>query len=154
MKTILFGFILISAILTVGSCGPMNKVGESSEKRVVGTVGSSSSSKNNLFYVFTSPIDPSSLAYTSPKRGDNLYLIRFVHAPDLHTPSSNAQVSHITYWMPAMPEMGKEETQGVRQEDGSFRATLFFSMRGRWEVTLKIKDGEIEDEYVFETEIR
>ena len=133
--------VLILVIGVAFSCGPMNKPPSSVEKSVLGSVGSNNS-KNNLFSIITknsAPID----------FGENTFFIRCFHASDLQSAAPESKIK-ISYWMPAMPEMGKEEVEATRLPDGRFQATLFFSMAGTWEITLNVTEDSLQDEYVFE----
>lgn len=146
-----FGLGLISLIL-VTACGPMNsekisnaELGhtEKISKNVMNT-------QNNVFLVYMSPQGQNPPA--SLEVGDNTYLIHGVHAADLSNFSDQAKIT-ISYWMPDMPTMGKSDATAIRQNDGSYEVTLFYSMSGRWEITLTIQDENKQDNYVFETKL-
>jgi len=139
-KTVLISLIFISGVL-ISSCGPMNKLPSSDEKPVLGSIGATTS-KNNLFSVLTK----NSAALDM---GDNTFFIRCFRTSDLTSVSSDSKIN-VSYWMPSMPEMGKDEVEATLLPDGRFQATLFFSMAGTWEITLKITEGSLQDEYVFE----
>ena len=133
--------VLILVIGVAFSCGPMNKPPSSVEKSVLGSVGSNNS-KNNLFSILTKNSAPAEM-------GDNTFFIRCFHASDLKSTASESKIS-VSYWMPSMPEMGKDEVQATQLPDGRHEATLLFSMAGTWEITLKITEDSLQDEYVFE----
>lgn len=116
-----------------------------------GAAGNVNLSKNNLFYAFVAPASSSNSSTPAlAGLGENIYLFRFVSTQDLQLPSPQAKVS-IVYRMPDMPQMGEERADAARQADGSFSATLFFSMLGKWQIQIKIQDGMKQDEYNFET---
>jgi len=140
-KKITLLLVLISVVWITLSCGPMNKLPSSDEKSVLSSVGGSLS-KNNLFSVLTKNSTPTEM-------GDNTFFIRCFHASDLKSTASESKIS-VSYWMPSMPEMGKDEVQATQLLDGRHEATLFFSMEGTWEITLKITEDSLQDEYVFE----
>lgn len=144
-------FGLSFALITLFSaCGPMN----TEKKTDAGPANSEQSLKgiastqNNVFYVHMTQQGASTAA--SPDVGDNAYLVRIVHASDLSGLSDQAKVT-ISYWMPDMPAMGKSDATATRQADGSYAVTLFFSMAGRWQITVTMQDGSTQDNYVFET---
>ncbi len=131
-------------VLAFTGCGPMNTQPKSIGAQSNQTAEASKLSKNSLFYAYLSQTNGNSAAL-----GDNEYSTRLVYSKNLSNLSQNAKVT-FSYSMPAMPDMGKSEAQGIRQSDGSYIATLFYSMSGRWEVILKIEDNEIQDEYQFD----
>ncbi len=146
--------ILALFLFLIWGCGPMNSkpqtnLDSSGLPSAPLSTGSTRISKNNHFYVYAAL---SSSGASSLDVGENTYLIRFAHCEDLQNPSSQAMLS-VTYGMPEMPEMPYEEVIATRQENGSYAAILFFSMTGRWEVTLKIQDGSTRDEYAFEVKL-
>jgi len=136
--------LILSAmtILFVG-CGPMNTQPKNSEAPVTQQGDLSKPTTKNQFFVYLSLKNGGATAL-----GDNEYTARFVFSKDLKNLSENAKVTFTSY-MPAMPDMGKTDVQATRQADGSYSATLFYSMGGRWETTVKIEDNEFNDEYVF-----
>ena len=75
-----------------------------------------------------------------------------MRALDLKAPSGAAKIS-VSYWMPDMPDMGRSEEVALLQNDHSFSTTLFFSMSGRRQITLKITDGDDSDEYTFDLSV-
>ncbi len=140
------------AAILLSACGPMN--GERKAGPATGTSGSSLNSvnisKNRAFFVYStlqSSTGPS--ASDAPQVGNNVFLLRCVHATDLRSPSEQATL-RVTYWMPDHPAMGTSDAVASRQTDGTYRVTLFFSMPGRWQMTVGLTDGSTQDEYVFE----
>ncbi len=103
-------------------------------------------SKNAQFYIYTS------LSHSQPVLGDNEVTMRFVYANTLLSLSNKAKTT-VVYSMPEMPQMGEVEENATLQPDGTFLATLFFSMAGRWHIVLKIEDGSVQDEYAFEIDL-
>ncbi len=151
----LFSAVFLGLLL---GCGPMNspkKINsddQNKKKSSPTASGATRVSKNNQFYVYATPVNPSASNIPSSTRleiGENTYLFRFSHCEDLKNPSDQATLK-ITYWMPEMPDMGKSDGVAVRQTDGSYTSTLFFGMPGHWEITLKMQDGNIQDDYVFD----
>lgn len=147
--------ILVSlSAAVVSSCGPVNreKKSDSTGGLPSASFGSVNSSKNNAYLVYSTLQASATPGATGdvPQVGDNAFLIRCVHATDLRGPSDQAKVS-VTYWMPDMPAMGKSEAAATRQADGTYAVTLFFSMAGKWQMTVNLQDGSDQDEYVFET---
>lgn len=153
--------ILGALALFCSSCGPMNGdkksdsgtgVGEASQ-RAAG-IGATQLSRASKFYVYAGLSGGSSGVSTASRAqlGDNAYTFRFAHAQDLSPPSSDATVN-VSYFMPSMPSMGTSDAAATRQPDGSFAATLFFSMAGKWQVMVKFQDGSAQDEYVFEASL-
>ena len=140
-KKISLTLVSIVLVWAASGCGPMNKLSSSDEKPLLGSVGATTS-KNNLFSILTKNSAPAEM-------GDNTFFIRCFHASDLKSTASESKIS-VSYWMPSMPEMGKDEVQATQLLDGRHEATLFFSMEGTWEITLKITEDSLQDEYVFE----
>lgn len=149
---------ILGAALLVSSCGPMNgqkksgggTAGDSVSNPAAGT-GATRLSTESRFYVYAGLSGSNSdAAAAAPALGDNTYVMRIAHSNDLHPPSNDAVV-RVTYGMPDMPAMGTSEALAARQSDGSFSATLFYSMAGRWRVTVSLRDADSQDEYVFET---
>jgi hypothetical protein len=145
--------------IALTDCGPVNSEQKTSNPNnllLPVSAGATQVSQKKYFYVYVTRKNSENRTPNSSSRsskievGDNEYLIRFAHCEDLQAPSNNATID-VTYWMPDMPDMGKSEVASIQQSDGSFLVTLFFSMPGRWEMTLKIKNGSIQDAYVFET---
>ena len=124
------------------SCGNINEEplpGEGDQ-----TTQNSKITKNNEFYVYFASVNNA-----KPELGDNAYVARFVRAKDLKPLSADAKVT-FTCEMPQMPEMGTTEVAGQRQADGSYNVSLFYSMGGRWQITIKIEDGASTDVYTHE----
>ncbi len=142
ISKIILGIVLISTLL---SCGPMNKKADDFSQALA-SFGNGGNSKDNKFYVVTSFSD------TKPVWGDNDIVMRFVYSSTLLPLSNQAKVS-IVYHMPKMPGMGTETETADLNPNGTYTATLFFSMRGWWEVTLKIDDGGMHDELVLQINI-
>lgn len=148
---------VFASIAILASCGPVNtepKPSNLNDSSGPVASGATKISKGSHFYVYTARKGSGNLLSNSSdgEVGDNEYVVRFAHCEDLQFPSNDATIN-VTYWMPDMPDMGKSEAAGIRQPDGSFLITLFYSMPGRWEITLKIKNGSMQDEHVFETKI-
>lgn len=147
----LSSFVLWVFILS--SCGPMNK-----EKPAISNNGGGdtqatpqslkgvNATKQNLFLVYLAQ----QKSDAKPEVGDNVYSIRIVNVSNLQSVSDQAKLA-ISYWMPEMPAMGKTDVNAIKQEDGTYEATLFFSMLGKWQMTLTIQDESKKDDYVFET---
>ena len=142
-------------LLFLTSCGPMNNA----PKQDVGNnppaklIGNTNISKNSQFYVSALLIGvPGTAAPKVAQLGDNSYRVRFVHSEDLQPPATNAKVTFV-YWMPDMPDMGTTTEPGVRGDDGSYTAKLFFGMAGKWQVTVTMEDGSVKDQHVFETQL-
>ncbi len=136
-------------------CGPMNGTPpQNSSTRNAPSSGNtvSQSSKESHFLVFISNKIQNSFIVPQTQLGDNEYVLRIAHA-DLRPLSPEAQVT-LTYEMPDMPQMGQETVSATHESDGTFKATLFFSMSGLWEISLKIKDQWIEDTYVFTESVK
>lgn len=156
MRKILLPVCLLA--LSAVSCGPMNKEtdkgldGQLPHTQKIGSLAEKSLglSKNDLFLIHTK-VHTKNDQTDKPTIGNNTYQFRFVHT-DLLPLSPSAEVS-IMYWMPAMPAMGKIEDVLIREADGSYSVDLYYSMLGKWEVNIFVKDGETADEYVFEIEI-
>lgn len=154
-----WGILVILAVaLAMASCGPMNgqkksgdaTAGDSASNPAAAT-GATRLSTESRFYVYAALSSATGAATpATPALGDNTYVVRIAHSSDLH-PLSNDAVVRLTYEMPDMPAMGTSEATVARQPDGSFSATLFYSMSGRWRVTVKLQDAGSQDEYVFET---
>ncbi len=142
-----FPAILLCSLFAFSACGPMNteKKTDSNVENSGKTLKGIASSQNNTFYLHAAL-----QGVATPEVGDNIYSIRAVHAGDLSSLSNQAKVS-ASYWMPDMPAMGKSDAVAAREADGSFAITLFYSMAGRWEVTVTVQDGDKQDNYVFET---
>lgn len=145
MRNIFKFFIFESILSVIISCGPMNKKPEnlSRSPSSFGTGESTNLSKNAKFYIYTS------LSTSMPLLGDNFVKIRSVYANTLESLSDKASIT-VIYRMPEMPQMGDSEEKTTLQSDGSFLTTLFLSMAGRWQIILKIEDGSLQDEYIFE----
>ena len=140
---------VVASFASVLACGPMNTPPKASGNQAQGTLGPSGfvkQTKNNLFLVYAAPLTP-------PTLGDNPFVVRVVCGDNLHNLSNTATI-HLTYWMPSMPEMGKFEASGQRQDDGTYSAILFFSMAGSWSVTVQVKDSEKQDEGEFEIPVK
>lgn len=138
-------YLIISIAIWVMACGPMNRLpSTASMEPSLNSSQGVQPSKNQAFYVFVSSVGSLAL-------GENQYFIRFVHR-DLRPPSSLAKIK-ITYWMSDMPEMGKVEDMALVQPDGSYMAVVSYAMPGRWEVELKLEDGTLQDEFVFNVQV-
>ena len=144
-----FFIFLMMSFFFLMSCGPMNAPPKNSPD---GSLGVTQISKNSQFMVHVSLNSTSGESTSSPSLGENNYLFHLVYARNFSACSSDARLS-VTYWMPEMLEMGKSEEAITLQPDGSYTTTLFFSMSGRWQVTISIKDNNVEDEYTFETDV-
>ena len=143
---------LIIGFAGLSACGPMNTKKEDTQGQTA-TLKGVNASKNGSFLVYSGVQPAAGPAKTgSPQVGDNVFVFRSVRASDLTALSDQAKIT-VTYWMPDMPDMGKEDAAGARQPDGTFQAALFFGMAGRWEMTVKLEDGALRDEYVFEAKI-
>ena len=150
MKYLCLWIILLTGLY---GCGPMNGMPpENTTIRNFSGNTTSQSSKNSHFLVFISNGSQTSFPSPQARPGDNAYVIRIVHA-DLKPLSSDAHVT-LTYGMPDMPGMGKKTVTATHETDGTFRASLFFSMSGMWEVSLDMKDQGIEDVYVFTEDLQ
>ena len=149
MKNFALGFMLIT-LLT--ACGPMNseKATNADFPHTEKISKNAMSTQNNLFLVHMIPQGQNSTA--GLEVGDNNYLIHGVRADNLSSLSDQAKIT-ISYWMPDMPTMGKSDAVAIRQNDGSYEVTLFYSMTGKWEITVTIQDGSKQDNYVFETNL-
>lgn len=137
--------LIVFIMVWFTACGPINHPPPS--QSIESSLGLSDTirlSKNHIFYVFVSSV--SSLAV-----GENQYLMRFSHR-DLRPSSSLAKVK-VIYWMPDMLEMGKTEEMALLQPDGSYMAVISYVMPGRWEVVLKLEDGTLQDELVFNVQV-
>ncbi|MGK5086969.1 FixH family protein [Bdellovibrionota bacterium FG-2] len=150
-------FAIVTLIGIGMGCGPMNQEKKTdSSNPVIGIQDSTSqskiSSKNNTFLVYTSLQSSNGSATTSAEVGDNVYLIRCVHADNLSGVSEQMKID-VTYEMPEMPDMGTDTAAAIRQSDGTYLVSLFFGMSGLWHMTVKLQDGSSQDEYVFETKI-
>lgn len=146
-------FVLVLGLL--GACGPMNKV----KTTAYGSNESPStlagmSSVHNTFYVHTSlqPTEESTSATPVAQLGDNTYVMRVVRAADLAPLTAAAKV-RLSYFMPDMPAMGTSDAIATLQADGSYVFTLFYSMSGLWRSTLTIEDGNLQDDFSFETSL-
>ncbi len=148
----LFGTLICLTLLMSG-CGPMNTETKSDTVQT-GTLGQTSGpakvTANDKYYVSMNLVDANGVT-SNPREGENTLVIRSVHAADLHPLASNTKLA-ILYEMPDMPGMETED-EAILQADGSFLVTVVFSMKGIWKVTLTIKDGDLQDEYIFETNI-
>lgn len=134
------------------ACGPMNKEkpaasGGNDQATPQALKGVNATSKS-LFYIHTAPQKKDAPLEV----GDNVYALRVVNADDLSGISDKSKLT-ISYWMPEMPAMGKTDAEATRQEDGTYNVTLFFSMAGKWQMTLTIQDESKKDDYVFETKL-
>jgi len=125
------------------ACGPMNEKPKDTPNKLNDFSGAVVT-QNKLFYFYAS-----NTSAATPQVGDNSYLFRLVSTKDLQPLTSQSKIA-ITYWMPDMPDMGKTDIVASQQEDKSYKATLFFSTSGRWEITVKVQDTNVEDAYVFE----
>lgn len=140
-------------VFILSACGPMNKEKPAASDSGGGDTQATpqalkgvKATKENLFLVYLAP----QKTEAKPEVGDNVYSIRIVNVSDLKVVSDQAKLT-ISYWMPEMPAMGKSDATATRQEDGTYAITLFFSMAGKWEMTLTIQDESKKDDYVFET---
>ena len=143
--------ILILLLGAVVSCGPMNtppKDGSNPGVNNITADGNLKSTKAGGFY----PLIGLAGGTQRPILGENKYSLRFVCAQDLHQPSTDTKVT-FSYWMPEMPSMGKFTETATLQPDGSYLTTLFFSMAGKWEITVRIEEKSGTDEYVFNASI-
>jgi len=151
---LILGFIIGGAASFTG-CGPVNgeKKISASSSGPSPSLRTVSSSKNEAFLVYSTLQTASGQGTAAvPQVGDNVFLLRCVHARDLRGVSEQAKVT-VTYWMPDMPAMGKSEATATRQAEGTYAVTLFFSMAGKWQMIVSLQDGDSKDEYVFETTI-
>ena len=134
--------ILFAVLGFFSACGKMN-----SEPATRPTTDESAQqakiSKKSEFLISITKADG-----TSAVLGDNLYRVRVVRAQSLELLSNAAQVKFV-YRMPEMPGMGTDEVAADKNADGSFEASLFYSMVGHWEVMVKIEDNNTQDDYVF-----
>ena len=149
MKNFALGFMLIT-LLT--ACGPMNteRISDAELGHTEKISKNVMSTQNNIFLVYMTPQGQGTSA--GLEVGDNTYAIHGVRAADLSSLSDQAKIT-ISYWMPDMPTMGKSDATAIRQNDGSYDVTLFYSMAGKWEITITIQDGTKQDNYVFETNL-
>ncbi|HBQ21370.1 MAG: hypothetical protein A2Z91_06580 [Deltaproteobacteria bacterium GWA2_38_16] len=142
MKIRILSFILFLSFM---GCGPMNKKPEDSSANSPSSLGSSGLtrfSKDNQFLVYVE-------SASKPTWGENIYRFRFKYSKNLA--KTSAQTITVQYDMPTMPSMGtSEEIATYNPEDDFFTTTLFFTMSGRWQITLKLEDGALQDEYTFE----
>lgn len=144
--------LLIFLILVLIACGPVNE-----KKPAANVTGGPNAplkgvntSQNNQFLVYTSLFENGEGTKSkTPSEGDNVYSIRVVSFEDLSSLPETAQIN-VNYWMPDMPAMGKFDSKALRGEDGTYKATLFFGMTGRWQMTIQIESGDRKDTYVFE----
>lgn len=132
----------------LAACGPMNKAPEGLSNPSSGPLnpsGATQITQKSLFVVHV--VNETAKSSKSIPPGENIYSVRGAKA-DLSALLSAAKVSFV-YWMPEMPDMGKFDEVGQKQADGSYKGSLIFSMRGHWEVNVKIEDGANQDLYVF-----
>ncbi|MCM2279875.1 MAG: FixH family protein [Oligoflexia bacterium] len=143
---ILFGITL----LAIGTaCGPMNQpVGREAGNELASLrSGQTVLTRNKRFVLYLGLSD----AKARPVQWDNAYTIRVMRA-DQFTPLSPAATVTIHSDMPGMAGMDATDLATVNP-DGSFSATLIYSMPGLWSVKVTIQDGTETDEYEFEEQI-
>lgn len=153
-------FIILSLFISMGGmwgCGPMNGTppADTNTTRAIPSENNMNGptswqpSKNNQFLIFISNMTVGSSASPESSLGDNLYVIHCTQTDlNLSHLSSDAELS-ISYEMPDMPQMGKETVVASHNPDGTFSASLFYSMSGVWKISLTIKNQLIKDTYVF-----
>jgi hypothetical protein len=153
-KSIFGPMALISLGLCMGSCGPMNqKPGDPATAPAANCLGSTGAvaekdammmpSQENHFLFYAKPLQG------SPHAGDNVYMIRLVHG-NLEKSSQDAQIlltprRQGSNPMP-MPGHGPKVATAIRQEDGTFLATLNFRHAGDYDLKLEMTDGTVKDE--------
>ena len=149
-RSMLFGLAL--GLLT--ACGPMNKAPENSSNGSSGPVnpGEMTELTQQSLFLFHAVSASTTKSVKTPGLGENIYTVEVFCRNPMRLLSAAAKVTFI-YWMPEMPDMGKIEEPGKRQTDGSFQAAIVYSMRGHWEMTIKIEDDAKQDRYVFNLDI-
>lgn len=130
------GFILLQI-----SCGAINS--PPGPQQSTGDRLGQKTSKNDLFLVHLYINEN-----RTPILGDNAYQARIVSAGTLEPLPSSAKVTFVIQ-MPEMPSMGEEQIVAVRTPNGTYEASLFYGMAGRWQITLLIEDGTLKDNYDF-----
>jgi len=144
--------LVISTVFVFSACGQMNKEkppvtgGGENTQATPQPIKGVNATKNNLFLVYVAL----QKSETKPVVGDNIYNIRVQNVSDLGPISERGKLT-VSYWMPEMPGMGKFDALTTRNQDGTYAVTLFFSMAGKWEVTITIQDEIKKDDYVFGT---
>ena len=143
---------IVLILMFLSACGPMNKekpaASGGNDQVTPQALKGVNATTNNLFLVYTAPQKKDAPAEV----GDNIYNLRVLHANDLSGVTDKSKLT-VSYWMPEMPAMGKADAEATRQEDGTYNVTLFFSMAGKWQMTLTIQDESKKDDYVFETKL-
>jgi hypothetical protein len=156
-------FVVVPLLLGAAACGPMNPKSTSDTspisasnrvpKSEVPTQSGVAFTKKQVFIIDTKFVDDQG-DVVQPQKGDNTFLIRFIHGKDLQVPANDAEVK-VQYVHPNRlhPPAPWDVKDIVSPEDGTYTMTVNFVTTGNWEIHIHLKDGDLQDDYVAKVKI-
>ena len=156
---------LLLGLITVGlgilnACGPLNVKAKTEDRKDtqdtpqgVGKVNEASTqfSQNGRFLIYLSGDVGEKVI--RPRLGENIVSLRILRAADLAPLSSEATVE-LNSGLLDKPEVPKISQKASREADGSIRAILQYGTTAKWQTVFKISDGETQDEFLLEADLR